>query len=355
MFHYRVGSKKFYNNVSALQQFTKDPTQSLEFRLEFNFLYNPVLWQKEPPQDVFYYMDYRSKLIKDRYKNIYVEYSGGTDSHTMLESLFRVNCPVHLHHSIIRSMSDYSNKMWRKNQLSFKELKSKNIKSFTLDDWSPFNNKGLDKTLLNYRGNFNIVSNFNVWQWEFYTDKTTRYNIKNNDCIILGKEKPKLIIKDGWWCWQDTDASFTDAYWDIDQGDFIYFFMSDECPELFIKLAWCKIKKIKEIAARTNTVITNDWIQTIQDVDSLYYEEINQSMGYRALNSILNSNSYKLNSNHNPRKVENQKFAIENKIIDFKKEYFNSEVVNKIRDDFFNIEKLTVDGIKTLSIPITPL
>ena len=80
-----------------------------------------------------------------------------------------------------------------------------------------------------------------------------------------------------------------------DEYDDVFFFMTDDVPELQIKLAWLKMEEIEAIA-KTKKVLSLQGLYDMMGTNSFYYTQINEAMGYKALNALLNSNAYTANT-----------------------------------------------------------
>lgn len=367
MLYYQVGDKICRTNVQALQEFTVNSCNGLEIKFKYNFTNNPKIWLKEPELSVFDYMDEHVKILHDRYKKIHLRYSGGTDSHTILESFSRNSAPVTVEHITTNEMSDFSRWMFVQNKSDFKRISALDI----INDFQVFNHAGLSQAefanlLDNYQGHLSSQVGNTSFPWDLYSNKTT-LRAQDNAVIVSGKEKPMLAVKDGWWHWTALDAKFGESQFDLDRGDHVWFFMSDDVPELQIKLAYNKIKTIEAIAQHEKSKITQLWLDNIQKTSSKYYQIINQGMGYKALNNLLDSNQTKMSAPSGIRKLEYKRWNDKNHISSLYNEYV-FDAVSSIRKDLYTASNyspsaevgnlsgdINIAGVYHRLIPIRPI
>lgn len=356
MFHYNAGGQRWYRNVDALATFTKDPTQPLEFALDFAFFNKPELWLTEPPESLATYQQRYAAILRDRYRNIYIEYSGGTDSHTAFTAFQNVNCPVHLTHITSEKIS---NQAW----VNFLRLKPDLqkisrmdlVKSFRHAPWAAPTAREFRRMLDNARGNMHAAVYASSYQHNTSLDQTSALNWQNTDCIVIGKEKPFVRVIDGWWCWQTNDAQFADGYMHIDQGDIIWFFISDDVPEIQIKITWQKIAMLEKIARIEGVEITDSWAMATQSTDSKWYETLNIAQGYNALQPILNTNYYKVDGESNIRRRQYNDWYDKSGITDVQKEWFEDDVKPYLRDDLLDHVNNKPVGVWTKPIKVRPV
>jgi hypothetical protein len=335
MLYYQVGDKTYYTNVDALAAFTKNPTHDLQLKLEFNFTNQPHLWLTEPKLSVHAYMDEHAKILYDRYRKVHLRYSGGTDSHTLLQSFVRTKGVVDLEHITTAEMSDFSRDLYIHNKADFAEVaKLDAVNSFSVFDHHGLTLKEFNRALSNYKGHLNNALGNQSLYWDMCSDRTTLTGIMENDVVVTGKEKPRLVIENGWWCWTVLDANLSDSQADFDRGLQVWFYMTDDVPELQIKLAWVKLKYLEQIAREQSTTITESWLANIQQTTSMYYQRINHAMGYSALNPVLNSVVGKISDPSQTRIKEYRQWNDNNNITDMFNDYCQ-DIVSNVRSDFY--------------------
>lgn len=369
MMYYQVGNKKHYTNVDALAAFTKDPTLDLQLKFDYNFVNQPHLWQTEPELSVYDYMDKHAQILSDRYRKVHLRYSGGTDSHTLLQSFVRTKGVVDLEHVTTEEMSEFSRKHYNHNKPDFVEV----AKLDAVNSFSRFSHRGLthkefDRALCNYKGNLNSVLSNQSLYWDMCSDRTTLRGIMENDVVVTGKEKPRLVVEDGWWCWTALDGKFSDSQADFDRGVQVWFFLTDDVPELQIKLSWLKLKYLEQLARELKTPITNNWVIKIQAVTGMYYQRINHAMGYRALNPVLDTVASKMSEPSRTRIKEYRQWNDANGITNLFNDYCE-DIVRNVRSDLYTsaekkhesdyrsrlLEIYNISGVWHKNIPITPV
>lgn len=87
--YYKVGDFKSYSKLEAIEYHgkTKNP-------IEWNFnqeIFSKFDWTTEPPGSLEYWYGVRAQQIRDKYDYIVLFYSGGADSHNVLQSFVRNN------------------------------------------------------------------------------------------------------------------------------------------------------------------------------------------------------------------------------------------------------------------------
>lgn len=335
MLYYRVGDKICRTNVEALQEFTKNPTAVLQTKFRYKFTNNPKIWLDEPELSVYEYMDMHAAVLSHRYKKIHLRYSGGTDSHTMLESFKRISAAVTVEHVTTDEMSNFSKQVFGHNQQDFKTVSQwDNVTDFHVFAHAGLTQREFANLLNNYQGHLASQAGNTGFMWDLQSAKTT-LRAQDNAIMISGKEKPMLVAKDGWWHWTALDAKFGDSQFELDRGTHVWFYLSDDVPELQIKLAYNKIKTIEAIAQQENSKITQQWVADVQKTSSKYYQTINRGMGYRALNDFLDSNCGKLSAPSGTRKLEYKRWNDKNHISDLYNEYVY-DAVGGIREDLYD-------------------
>ena len=368
MMHYKVGASTYYNNVDALAAFTKNAVNGLEFVLPYKFLNNTPLWQKEPPHSVHYYMDKHARILQSKYNRIELRYSGGTDSHRVLDSMTRANVPVHITHLKGSTMhQEWSERLWKNNIKDFRDVsKRDNVKSFNLNNIE-LDTNNFERYLQTYQGHCATALLHTPNFIETTYDQIKREGfVSERSVAVFGKEKPHLVIENGWWCWKMNDANFSDCHYNFENTDVVLFYFSDEVPELQIKLSWLRAEVSEKIARMEKTKITDQWLTNVQKPSSKWYNYILDYLGYRALNPVLNSVFTKVSDPNGTRIRELRRHNDRMGITKLFQEY-GQDIRSNIRDDLYTIGDAGADngfdgeavvyvaGVWTKSIPIRPV
>lgn len=363
-FYYKVGDKIFYNNIHAMQYASK---HDLSPSFHISTIWDGPHWRKEPPHSVEHYMDKLSLEIAKKYDSIVLMYSGGTDSHTILSSFIR--CGIrNVYLSYINSQNhkeDYARK--RFNELTLKSLKEYkqvfNSLNYTVLDPLESNNflpefslSDLEQSLETFKGSYEIGILACAGMGP-YVKSPIRYPGFGRTAIIYGYEKPQIFVKNGYYCWRSFDmfAHYGDV---ITNGtnETIYYYYSDLVPELQIKLSYKRIEIIEKLLQLENLKPNDENVQYIQ---GKYYEEINNYMGYSALNPSLNSTLSKRGALKASSEISVRKSRIEDGSFDVIQEFYDS--VTKNMKDRYYYEKtyldshLTVNTFETVCTPLIPI
>lgn len=369
--HYKVGDRTYYNNIDALAAFTKDAANDLEFVLPFKFLNNHKLWLKEPPFDVTTYMDMNTKALRDRYTRLELRYSGGTDSHTVLRSFNRTNTPCYIKHLQSSEVHlKWSMRLWDYNKPYMKQVAAQdNVLGFDCTHIGEMTCEKFDRYIQTYQGHCGTALLHTPAFIEGLYDQannTTRV-VNETTGYVYGLEKPYLVIDDGWWCWQMNDAMFSDCHWNFEQGNIVWFFFSDDVPELHIKQTWLRIRAIEHIARIEKlTTISSQWLDQVQKSKSKWYDFLNDFCGYTALNRLNGTVFTKLSDPNGTRLRDFRDYMDKAGVTKLYQEY-GQDIRKNLREDFYKISNANdqngfhneavvhVAGVWTKKIPVRPV
>ena len=360
-FHWKVGDDIYYNDIAAYKAATS--TNKTPHFVVSNVSDGPH-WRSEPPESVFSYMDAVSRDIDKKYDKINLLYSGGTDSHTILESFIR--CGVKNVNLIMFNTDDHLNDPDRMIINSWTTESLKSHYKFLFTEWGyTFNDHTSDDSrwvlptkdvlsdiLHTYIGSWNVAvrpsfgSARHPYQLKKPEDRKT--------AIVWGYEKPQITIHEGWWCWyaQDSIADYLDMGSNAD-CDNIFFYYSALVPELQVKLAWLKMKEIQSLLTEYKLPLTEENVEFIQNPARKYviYSRINRACGYKGLNANLDSSlskvsPYKIRSNESSLKASQSKGHLA--II----ESFKHKEKALIDPKYYNYGFDTFEGLKTIPIKL---
>ena len=89
---YDVKGTKFINKIKALQYATANKIKRHEIVWDFSDDYfSKFDWTTEPPESLSYYYTQRCQQLRDTYDYLILYYSGGSDSHNILEHFLKNN------------------------------------------------------------------------------------------------------------------------------------------------------------------------------------------------------------------------------------------------------------------------
>lgn len=317
-FYWKVGDDIYYNDIAAYQAATSTNKQPKFF---ISTVSDGPHWRKEPPKSVYSYMDDVSRHLDSKYDKITLMYSGGTDSHTILESFIR--CGIKNVTLVMFNTEDHRNdpermlmNSWTTESLKrdYKFLFTEwgyTFNDYTSDDsrWNALSKDELSDVLHNYIGSWSVAVRPCFGSARY--PNSLRRLITEKTAIVWGYEKPLIEIHDGWFCW----SAYTSVADYLDMGvdancDNVFFYYSDAVPELQVKLAWLKLAEITKILDEYKIPITNESMDFIQHPSRTYsiYSRINHACGYKGLNLNLDSaaskiSPYKKRSNYNSQKA----------------------------------------------------
>jgi len=307
--YYEVEGKRFTRNVDAFGYLTDIKNRGIDakirFVLNFDFLINhsKYKWQEEPPMTLSYYMDRHLLLLLEKYKNFFVWYSGGTDSHPILETFARLKVPAKIVWWVAQGYAYFRKVEW--DTFIYPDfvhyMKKANKESHLFDFHIVDQQLPTEKEIERYMSDFSGGCWARSEMWNFpshYTDykgeKPQTHLLRESGCSVGGYEKPFLKIRKGWWC--HTLGDFVVTYCPDTQTDFIWFYITDLVPELHIKITWLRLKALEKILKRDNLPVTDEQISVMQRPTSKYYKEINDLSGGIAINDWLGLPGNKLNS-----------------------------------------------------------
>lgn len=90
--YYLCNGQKFSSKINALI-YSKTVNKSVEW-IFHNTIFSNYNWKIEPDNTLDYYYDQRAKELREKYDYIILSYSGGSDTHNILESFLRQNLHI---------------------------------------------------------------------------------------------------------------------------------------------------------------------------------------------------------------------------------------------------------------------
>lgn len=267
-FYYTVGDRIHPSSELALIDHSKTGDK-IRFHTGYDF-YNKD-WRVEPVESLKELKKKRAQQIRDRYNKVALAYSGGTDSHTVLRSFVENN--IKLDEIIINRTNHNPYRVWEyenvtlpllkeyqkkwKTDIPVTQIKSSMMKNYNevLTGWKDKNYHSYFREVI--RNDFNpIIDHFNHKHNDY---DTAKYN--SNDCLLWGHEKPKVRILKDYWCWQVKDTDWGNQDTINEHCATEAFFISDDCPEIQIKLAWqlarCLDARLDDHLKRDDVVVSD--------------------------------------------------------------------------------------------------
>jgi hypothetical protein len=90
--YYLVGNQKIHNKIQALTLATN--TQKNVTWHWAEDVWNRVNWQHEPETDIYELYRIRARQIRERYDYVIINYSGGSDSQTLVDAFLDAGCHI---------------------------------------------------------------------------------------------------------------------------------------------------------------------------------------------------------------------------------------------------------------------
>jgi hypothetical protein len=362
--YYTVGDRIHYSDVAAYQDFSKNLNDEIYFHFD-SPMFNEERWDVEPPKSIEYYRQQVCEYIEDTYSNITVGYSGGTDSETVLNCFKRRGTKnIHFLHTAMDGLIDLPSKQMEINHIKDNvrlkhndTIANLNWKFTIAKPWTSGSLLDHEKKLADFSvGSFELdLKAAAAWGKNSGDKVVTRANKKS--VLIMGKEKPEIVIHNGWWCFHLINTHFEAPLGAADPlSDIVCFFTNDAVPELQKKLAWVKAQEMEKIFLQYNLQPTREQSMQISSPGSKFYVRLIDKMQYRAISDFLQNGSNKfggefwkkiqqdskLNKNENLKNQANEK-------------YFDEILIDTIDNRFLKMDKKSLHGICSKPIPLFPV
>ena len=267
--------------------------------------FNSYDWSIEPELTLDQLYDLRARQIREEYDYVILSYSGGSDSHNILESFLRQG--LFIDEIITNWALDVSSKFivndvkvkdaWNnnaefhlntKNRLDYIKNKSPNTRITLLDTSKTI----LDSLLNNSNGDwvntkndvFNATGAFH-WNPLYFLELRKRLDKLNRIGYIIGIDKPKLLIKENNLYLYFVDkptglVALQDSINDYSNITPILFYWSPETCDLLCKQSHTVFKYIK-----TNSNLKEIWKSTDAGVLRKTQEPLLRNMIYTTWNN----------------------------------------------------------------------
>jgi len=247
---YRVGDLKFYSKLEAIEMHTRT---GIHPHWDFNeAIFDSYNWTIEPRESILDLYRQRAEQLRNKYDYIVLMYSGGSDSHTALESFANNN----IHIDEVCSWVNYEGTSNKKSYLNEEIYETAIPKIKTIMEKFPHMvHTVLDVThiILEHMKNVNtdwiyannhffgpnVISRTNIgmkverWEKVISSGKTL--------CILWGKDKPRVHHIDGKFALRFIDLIDDAASVFSMSGHQSYtdelFFWSPDCNRLLVKQA----------------------------------------------------------------------------------------------------------------------
>ena len=221
------GQHRFYNRWLALQFASQHKTRDVKFDL-WNSVFAQQCWTRNPEASWESLMDSRVKQLESTGRPLVLMFSGGTDSYTIYQAFLRNK--VRLHGMATKRRKDWTyatdSVQWIQQNHPDPETK------FIFVD----NDEQIEQM---YDNPYFITDRVNTYNfgWDI-VEGCVFSKIREqfvDPLIIMGLEKPRLILENGHWYSVCVDLLFNHVF---PPNEVEPFFVTPDLPELHIKQCW---------------------------------------------------------------------------------------------------------------------
>jgi hypothetical protein len=271
--HWIVGQQRYTNQFDTWQAIarTKQPARFCLYEQAFDLLD----WTQEPRESWDELLRIRCIQLRQKYKNLKLLYSGGRDSHCILQAFIKNQIPI--------------------DELLIVNYSRNPVRSAEFVNWiRPMayrylqHNPGAKITTLTIG-----VEDYKKWYHEAWSEKTSATTMSglfqpsdytwmieqkcsidhSNTGIMCGLEKPELVIQDDKLFVTNRDSPF--LYYFNNAGMMDFFYISPDLPELHLKQSWLMINYINTHYPNAD----NEFLKIFQHSHSGYYDELATAVG----------------------------------------------------------------------------
>ncbi len=312
--HIEVNGRRFHSDIQALTHITQElvrndtpnrPKLDLagylarKGALEFHMAgVDPTQdWTQEPEATLEQLRDQMCAALEQRYDQIYLAYSGGTDSDTIADAFRRrgtkgitlvnvANATVQKRTEARTWLAQHTGEAVRVKYAD--AIANLGWKVLMFEAWQPYDTQQYEKSLLEneFMSWDNDYNNPNAWAQNSGDITLTR--AQGRSCWILGLEKPHLTVENGWYSFQmhhnlfDTPLSCVDP-----NSELIYFWLNDLVPDLIKKMAHAKATEMRKIFQQEGQAPDKQKVNSMNHWSSKHYHRLNRAMGLGGLTNFL--------------------------------------------------------------------
>ena len=250
--YYQVGEKKFFGKPMALLEATRTG-QCPEWNFN-NEVWNTVNWTHEPELSIKELYRIRAQQLRDRYDYIRLEFSGGSDSTTVLYSF--VNNGIHIDEVVFRYPKE-GEKDVADDPFNYKcenTLSEAKYAAYPVLNWLKTAAPHTKITIHDYSKDMIQCDYDESWVYKTkdyfqpghafkhsklgYAPHKAQADSGMTICVLYGVDKPKICIKDSKWYLYFIDIIANHSMTDFGEYTNVsteYFFWSPDLPELLVK------------------------------------------------------------------------------------------------------------------------
>lgn len=274
--------------------------------------FNSYNWSIEPELNLDHLYDLRAKQIREEYDYVILSYSGGSDSHNILESFLRqglfideivTNWALDITSNFIVNDESVKN-AWNnnaefhlhtKNQLDYIKNKSPNTRITLLDTSKSILDSLLNNLNVDWIDNKNdVFSATGAFQWNplYFSELRKRLDKLNRVAYVIGIDKPRLIVKENklYLYFLDKPTGIVPIQENIIEYTNIttvFFYWSPNSCDLLCKQAHTVLKYIKA----SNDTIKKIW----QSMDPIFVRKVQEILLRNILYTTWDNNWFQVN------------------------------------------------------------
>ena len=197
--YYTCNNKSFINKMSAITE--AGLIQPIKFNSPVE--YESFNFVNEPSESWYELLSNKAQVLRESYDYLRIWYSGGCDSHTILEVFLNNNIHIDEIVCVKSGFSEADFEIINYAEPYLKKIKNLipktkiSIETFSIDDYKKYysNPAWLENSLLRKPNNFNFHFRIN-----YMKESNIEYRNTERSINIKGKEKPKLIhINNEWY------------------------------------------------------------------------------------------------------------------------------------------------------------
>jgi len=265
--YYQVGGLKMHGKYDAIR-IMKQSGQHLTYHYH-DEVYSSYDWRKEPQISLTELYKKRAEQLRQKYDYVVVCYSGGADSHTILDSF--VNNNIHIDEILCYYGSVSAQDEWYNAEVSQvavpyakkviekfpnTKLRLLDLQAYMADFWDKGDPDDWD-TVAHHYGTGNHASG--TATTNMVASNQHYLNILNQGktvCFVVGYDKPRVWQVDGRYCHRFLDIP---CQFVIIGSDFPVesFFWSPDLPELLIKQCHVIKNYMKHATPKSKHISTN--------------------------------------------------------------------------------------------------
>ena len=257
--YYTVGRQRVESKIEACILGTQTNQHPL---WHFNDqAWNSINWKHEPEINLLELYKIRARQIREQYDYVIVNYSGGSDSQTLVESFFNAGCfideivtvwnrdntakvitnpnvTVPQNREAEFELTTRPGLDWIKNQSPNTKITYLDVSNATIDCYKSFDGEEWITNANEY-----LHPQF-ITRWSATREKHQKLTLDRGlkTAVVFGVDKPKLTIKDGKYCVYFVDTipnSFIGAFNDLSYTNLetVFFYWTPDLPEIVVKQA----------------------------------------------------------------------------------------------------------------------